>query len=260
MAPLISIITINYNNASGLEKTIRSIVSQSFTDIEYIVIDGNSTDGSKEVIAKYADNITYHVSERDKGVYNAMNKGIHKATGKYLLFINSGDELLNEKSIESVAAYLNDEDIVYFDLQLQETPTQTRIKTYPDSLVFSYFMLDSLPHPASFIQRTLFNTFGAYNESLKICSDWEFFITAICKHEVSYKHVAKVFSVFHLDGISSSSSNNELIANEKRQILEKEFPMFANLYDDIWNAYLAKANAAPARPPLHRRILNRLGF
>lgn len=260
MTPHLSIITINYNNAAGLEKTIRSIISQSYKNMEYIVIDGNSSDGSKDIINQYAGSITYHVSEPDTGVYNAMNKGIKKATGQYLLFINSGDELLNAQSIELVAADIHTHDIVYGDLQLQLSATQTRIKTYPDSLVFSYFMLDSLPHPASFIQRSLFDKLGYYNESLKIVSDWGFFLTAIFKHQVSYKHIPKVFSVFHLDGISSATANNNLIANEKRQILQTAFPMYANLYDELWEAHLLREKEAHARPPLYKRILRRLGL
>ena len=90
----ISIITINYNNKSGLEKTIESVLQQTYDNIEYLVIDGNSTDGSKDVIKKYKHRISYWVSEPDSGIYNAMNKGGTKATGDYLLFLNSGDVLL----------------------------------------------------------------------------------------------------------------------------------------------------------------------
>jgi glycosyltransferase involved in cell wall biosynthesis len=89
----LSIITINLNNASGLQKTFDSIFSQDFTAIEYIVIDGQSEDGSQELIKQYAGKINYCISEKDTGIYNAMNKGISKATGDYLLFLNSGDYL-----------------------------------------------------------------------------------------------------------------------------------------------------------------------
>ena len=91
----ISIITINYNNASGLEKTIRSVVEQIYNEYEYIIIDGASSDKSKEVIQEYQRYIDFWCSEKDSGIYNAMNKGIQKASGEYLLFLNSGDVLNN---------------------------------------------------------------------------------------------------------------------------------------------------------------------
>ncbi|MDR2910496.1 MAG: glycosyltransferase [Bacteroidales bacterium] len=91
----LSIITINLNNVAGLQKTIESVVKQTFTDYEYIVIDGGSTDGSADIIKQHANKITYWVSEPDKGIYNAMNKGIRVAKGEYCLFLNSGDWLIN---------------------------------------------------------------------------------------------------------------------------------------------------------------------
>ncbi|MEG1573526.1 MAG: glycosyltransferase family 2 protein, partial [Bacteroidales bacterium] len=111
----LSIITINLNDAAGIEKTLKSIwEKQSFRDFEHIVIDGGSKDGSVEVIKKYEKNLAYWISEPDKGIYNAMNKGIAKATGEYLLFINGGDWLADDVLAE-VFAIPFEEDIVYGD-------------------------------------------------------------------------------------------------------------------------------------------------
>ena len=107
----LSIITINYNNKEGLQKTITSVVSQTVKEFEWVVIDGGSTDGSKELIEKYTDHIDYYVSEPDKGIYNAMNKGIHASHGKYLQFLNSGDSLHDNDTIERVLPLLKDTDI-----------------------------------------------------------------------------------------------------------------------------------------------------
>ncbi|HMK06596.1 MAG TPA: glycosyltransferase, partial [Flavobacterium sp.] len=96
----ISIITINYNESEGLKKTIESVISQTFRDYEFIVIDGNSSDGSKDVIAQYNDKITYALSEPDSGIYNAMNKGIRAAKGDYVFFLNSGDRFLETHTLE----------------------------------------------------------------------------------------------------------------------------------------------------------------
>src|SRR6478735_1115877 len=109
----LSIITINYNNLQGLQKTIESVVSQSFKDFEYIIIDGGSTDGSKVLIEKYSESITYWVSEKDNGIYPAMNKGIQVANGEYLLFLNSGDWFYENTTLSMAIPMLRPFDIVY---------------------------------------------------------------------------------------------------------------------------------------------------
>ena len=218
---LISIITINYNSRKGLETTIASVLEQTYYPIEYIIIDGGSTDGSKAVIEKFEDRITYWVSESDKGIYHAMNKGINVAKGDYLLFLNSGDTFFSNESLSYYQPYLNPKNpiaIIYGNIQvMSNTPW---IKTYPDNLTFSYFIKDTLPHPASLIKRECFHDF-MYDETLKITSDWKFFMTGICKKNFSYKHINTVISTFYLDGISSS--NPILVQQERRQILIKEF-------------------------------------
>ena len=108
----ISIITINYNNASGLEKTIRSVVEQTYNEYEYIIIDGASLDKSKEVIQEYQRYIDFWCSEKDSGIYNAMNKGIQKASGEYLLFLNSGDVLNNSAVLADIHGFLDRKSVV----------------------------------------------------------------------------------------------------------------------------------------------------
>jgi glycosyltransferase involved in cell wall biosynthesis len=114
----LSIITVNYNNLEGLKKTIESVVSQTWQVFEYIVIDGGSTDGSAAYIEAQSVNIDYWVSEPDNGIYNAMNKGIKAATGEYLLFLNSGDDLTDLKALENNQIHLKEEDIIYFDINV----------------------------------------------------------------------------------------------------------------------------------------------
>ena len=110
----ISIITINYNEKVGFEKTIKSVLNQSYQDFEFIIIDGGSTDGSINVIEKYKDSISYWVSEPDKGVYNAMNKGIRASKGEFVIFMNGGDCFNNDLVLEEIAPMLNDEFDVYY--------------------------------------------------------------------------------------------------------------------------------------------------
>ena len=222
----ISIITVNLNKAIGLKNTFNSVFRQSAKGFEYIVIDGESTDGSKELIKKNANRLTYWLSEKDRGVYHAMNKGISKATGEYLIFLNSGDHFINENILETISTELDGTDIVYGDIFLIESSTKSWAGHYPSRLSFQHFVEGSLPHPASFIKRTVFDKVGLYDESLKIVADWKFFMDAICRFNVSYKHVDKTISVFYLDGLSSVAKNQALLQEEKRSVFIKDYPMF----------------------------------
>ena len=116
----LSIITINYNNLEGLKRTVESVVNQTWHEFEYIIIDGASNDGSAAYIESQSHHFDYWESEKDSGIYNAMNKGIKVATGEYLLFLNSGDHLFNDSVLEQNHQYLKIYDLVYFDLQIVE--------------------------------------------------------------------------------------------------------------------------------------------
>jgi len=221
----LSIITINKNNANGLERTIQSVINQTFKDFEYIIIDGASTDGSVEVIKKFADKIDYWVSEPDKGIYNAMNKGIEVAQGEYLLFLNSGDHLVNDTVLEEVFKLEFDEDIVYGDLLIDSS----WVKKYPKKLTLKYFIKDSLPHPASFIKKRLLIEYSGYNENFKIISDWYFWIKTLILDTRTYTHLDKTICVFYTNGISS---NNELIKKEKEIIFNSTL---SRIYPDYQN-------------------------
>jgi glycosyltransferase involved in cell wall biosynthesis len=167
----LSIITVNLNNAKGLLKTIKSVYTQTYEEFEYILIDGGSEDGSINMIEKYTDKITYFTSESDNGIYEAMNKGVKKAKGEYCLFLNSGDWLVNDSVLEEAFCVFPDNiDIVYGNINVDGL-----VKKYPGYLSFNYFLFDSLPHPASFIKKSLFNQYGGYDEGLGIVSDWKFF-------------------------------------------------------------------------------------
>ncbi len=219
MAPILSIITINYNNRLGLLKTMQSVVEQSYKNFEYLIIDGGSDDGSLEDILNYEHCLSFWCSEKDKGVYNAMNKGIVKATGEYLLFLNSGDLLLDNQTLSKIVPLLKDYSIIYGDL-IFRSDTKDILQTYPDSLDINYLFYYSLGHPASFIRRELFKE-RLYSEDLKIVSDWEFFFHKIILDKVSYKHINQVISVFDTSGVSS---NLEKCKKEQEEALKRVFP------------------------------------
>lgn len=230
--PKISIITINFNNKEGLERTILSVISQNFKDFEYIVIDGGSKDGSKEIIEKYNDQISYWVSEPDKGIYNAMNKGIAAAKGEYLLFLNSGDHFCEENSLETGVSYLGKEEIIYFNLKHIDN-ARTWVHEYPEYVNIFYFFENSLPHPGTFIKKNSFEKYGMYDENLKIVSDWKWFLVSICKNNATYRHINEVFTTFYYDGISSNVDNREKIKEESIKVYQSEFPIDLPYIEEI---------------------------
>jgi glycosyltransferase involved in cell wall biosynthesis len=238
--PKISIITVNLNNAAGLDKTILSVAKQNYSDLEYIIIDGGSTDDSNDVINRNGKVISYSISEKDKGIYNAMNKGIVKATGEYLLFLNSGDTLINENSLQRLTDQGKNADIIYGDIKMSEN-SKSREVIFPQSLSFKFFFINSLPHPCTLIRKELFNVIGYYREDFKIASDWAFFVLAICKYNCSYQHVNETIADFVLGGVSSTQLH--IIEIERNQIYRDFFSAFADDYKEMFKLEMELNNA-----------------
>jgi glycosyltransferase involved in cell wall biosynthesis len=213
----ISVVTINLNNKKGLERTIESVINQTFFDkIEYIVVDGKSTDGSVELIEKYKNSFSFIIIEKDKGIYNAMNKGIDAANGEYIIFLNSGDEFYESNVIEKCYHEL-DKDIVYGNLLVKDDEKkfikQPFIKKYPDSITAKYMENDSVPHNGSFIRLELLKR-EKYNEHFKIVSDWAFFYKKMLLDKCSYKHIDIIVSKFYLGGASSDERQIKIEKNQ----------------------------------------------
>lgn len=261
--PLISIITINFNNAAGLARTLSSVSEQKFTDFEHIVIDGASTDGSLDCIRRSENGLAHWVSEPDTGVYDAQNKGIGMACGRFLLFLNSGDHFCSADSLAAAILALGDEDIQYFDLVVRGAPgaagSSDWVKSYPDHIDFSYMAVDSLPHPATFIKASLFSQYGPYDQSLRICADWKHFTLWICKYNCSYKHHAQPLSVFYRDGLSENPRNREAVLAERRHVIRTEFPAFEKDLRDLVQARGATRALAAVRKSKVIRLLQKVG-
>lgn len=230
--PRVSIITINYNNTDGLQRTIESVKSQNYSDMEYIVVDGGSTDKSVDIIKENEAFINKWVSEEDKGIYNALNKGIKMATGDYLLFLNSGDHFYNSYVLINNEHHINTEDLIAFDIHVLGQGFN-QINRHPDQIRFSFLFEDTLAHQAVFFKRNLFRKVGLFDETLKIVADWNFFIHAIVLYNCTYKPVHEILSTYYLDGISSSAEGTYLRKKEREQILNEKFFLF---YDDYKNA------------------------
>lgn len=223
----LSIITINFNDHEGLDKTIQSVINQTYKDFEYIVIDGASTDGSVDVIKKYADRLTHWVSEPDTGIYNAMNKGTRLAQGEYCLYLNSGDFLAADDVLEKAFSHNFTEDIVS-GVCINFDEKHERLKVPPRNVTLFTFIEGSLPHPTSFIKRDLLNHLGGYNESYRIISDWCFFMDAMIVHQCSYRTLELVITRFNAYGISTTQGHME--HEKKREYLKRRFPRLLEDY------------------------------
>lgn len=212
-----SVITINYNNEDGLRKTIESVINQTYEEYEYIIIDGGSTDGSVDVIKQNAKKITYWISEKDHGIYNAMNKGVAQAHGKYCIFMNSGDCFHSPNVLSAVADY--QEDFICGKVYKGDSTIPFGHNKPTISLVD--LMRGSLPHQAMFIKRELLVK-HPYDESYKIVSDWKFCIQAIIIDNCSFRNIDIIIADYDTYGISTNS--NGLLPKEKKEILKELLP------------------------------------
>ena len=227
----LSIITINRNNASGLKKTIESVVSQSFKDFEYIVIDGASTDESVDIIKLYSDKISYWVSEPDTGIYNAMNKGIKLAKGEYTLMLNSGDYLVNDKVIQNIIPFLDDIDIVQGNTIIICSGKDKILKGYGKSdISFCEVYKGNFLHQATFAKKELFTKYGYFDENYKIGGDTVFFLKSLGFGNATFKYVDVSIAYFDTQGISSSHST---FWNKQRKIEDE-------MYDKLLSTRLLK--------------------
>lgn len=226
---MLSIITINRNNAIGLEKTMRSVAAQTCKEFEYIVIDGASTDGSVEMVKNLEAEFRHlkWVSEPDSGIYNAMNKGLRMASGDYIQILNSGDSLAAPDVMERMLSALEKADkpsMLYGNM----------VKCFPDGRRWvdksfegrEITMLDmytgTLNHDPTYIRRDLFEKYGYYDESLKIVSDWKWYLQAIVLGGEKQWYVDIDVTLFDMSGISET--NKDLDRAERKQVLEQLFP------------------------------------
>ena len=257
---ILSIITINRNNAAGLEKTMRSVASQSFGDFEYVVIDGASTDKSVEVIrsleTSFGGRLKW-ISEPDKGIYNAMNKGIGMASGDYLQFLNSGDCLAADDVVERMADALKKNEfpsILYGNL-LKDTPDGKvwRNKGFAGKpITFLGFYIGSLNHPSSYIKRSLFDKYGRYDESLKIVSDWKWFIQSIILGGEKPAYADIDVTLFDTSGISETNKTLNLV--ERKQVLNELFPASVLADYDSWFSSINQMRRLKRHPWAYRLV------
>jgi len=202
----LSIITINLNNKEGLEKTIKSVACQTFTDYEFIIIDGLSTDGSVELINEYQDKISYWVSEKDSGIYNAQNKGIKQANGEFLYFLNSGDALYEDSTLEKIFGDDPHDPFICGSFYMEvagrlELDTSYKYRDWHLAIyeLFSGFLC----HQAFFIHRSNFEKYGLYDESLRVVADWKLFFKGIAIEQLPVRYKDVFVVIYNMEGFST---------------------------------------------------------
>lgn len=242
ITPLLSIITVNLNNRAGLERTIQSVINQSFTDYEFLILDGGSVDGSKAVIDTFANAIHYWISESDRGIYHAMNKGIERATGLYCLFLNSGDLLVDKHALEQCFEKEQTADLVIGSCHVSKDGRIIHTSRPTDELTLQSFYGTTIPHQSTFIKRTLFDKLGPYNEAYTIHGDYDFWIRSVIVHHCSVAVINHVIADYNLEGISNSPAYQEQSRQEIHQILRQAFPERVLADYEFWKLKTAELN------------------
>ena len=236
----LTLITINYNNAAGLKKTLDSVAMQTYTDFEHIVVDGGSTDDSVRIIHEYEQSLTSNlsplashlkwISEHDTGVYNAMNKGIKMAQSEYLLFLNSGDYLINDSVLSRV--FNNDctADILCARCNVSNNGSVVWTSNPPEKITFGTLYTVGLAHQSTFIRRSLFNEIGCYDESFRYNADIAFWFQAIIENCATTQRIDVITTDYNLDGISSTENRSAKYIAEMDKILAP-YRLFTKDYD-----------------------------
>lgn len=223
----LSIVTINYNNIEGLSKTIESVINQDFQDFEWIIIDGGSTDGSVDLIKENEHRISYWVSEKDNGIYNAMNKGIKNVTGEFCQFLNSGDSFIDNHVLSSVIPLLSDSDVYYGQQWCVKDGIVIEKRTYPEVMNLSYLFKAPLGHQASFF-RTRCIKDNPYREKYTISADRAFYLE-LYKKDCKFEYLNLPIVFFDTEGIGSSPKT---IEERRRQ--------FSSIKDELYSAQVSK--------------------
>lgn len=219
----ISIITVCYNSEETIENCIKSVLSQTYPDIEYIVIDGASTDSTVDIIEKHRDDLAFFISEPDKGMYDAMNKAIKLATGDWLFFLNSDDKFMQQNSVDRAVKELIgfDGDILLSDIFLDHeinADIHNRVLSYKNFSIMTMYYI-GLYQQAMFFKRELFEKFGGFDENYKIISDIDWIYKNHKKLKIKY--VPQVYCNFLIGGRSSNESFEELNTREHKILEEK---------------------------------------
>ena len=222
----VSIITITYNSAETIEDTIQSVLSQDYSDIEYIIVDGASKDGTLEIIERYRNSISTVISERDKGIYDAMNKGVALATGDVIGILNSDDFYADATVISDIVKTMQGaaSDACYADLVYVDRNETNRIIRSWKSGDYrkGHFLRGWMPpHPTFFVKRSIYEMYGSYALNLRSAADYELMLRFIHKHTISLSYLPRVITKMRTGGQSNVSLKNRWRANREDRLAWK---------------------------------------
>lgn len=218
---MISIITATYNSAATVGSTIESVLAQTYKDIEYIVVDGSSTDGTMDIVKAYEQQFKgrmHYVSEPDRGIYDAMNKGIGMATGDIVGILNSDDHYTTDDVLEAVVQEINGYDAVYADVHFVRHDRPERVVRYYSSAMFRPFWLrfGFMPaHPSFYVRKDIYNKVGTYSLDYKIAADFDMMVRMFHKHHIKAKYIKKDFITMLTGGTSTKNIHNRLLITKE---------------------------------------------
>ncbi|MCQ2520948.1 MAG: glycosyltransferase [Lachnospiraceae bacterium] len=220
MNPKITIVTISYNCSNSIERTISSVINQNYDNIEYVVIDGASTDDTINRIKKFETFIDVFISEPDKGISDAFNKGIKKSSGDLIMFLNAGDYLISEDSLEQVAGEWAEErpDVIFYNVCRGNDLFISAKNTYND--IDRIWRQGQIPHQGAFTRREVFERIGYFDTQYKIRMDFDFWMRCV-KRNLSYKFVPRVISDYEIGGTSMQVNNAKKFYKEGFEIRKK---------------------------------------
>lgn len=248
----ISLITVSWNNAGVIRTCLDSVAGQDHPDMEYIVIDGASTDGTQDIVRSYGDLVDYFVSESDKGIYDAMNKGVALATGEVIGLINSDDMLAHEGVLSRVAKEFEEKDceaifgdVVYVD----PTDLEKTVRYYPGKGFRPSMMKQGNmpPHPSFYVKKELYEKFGLYDTKFRITADFELMVRMFLNGGISYSYIPEVLVKMRTGGASTSGLGSLLKINQEMLVSLQQNGIRSN-YFQLYSRYFSKIFQLISKP------------
>jgi glycosyltransferase involved in cell wall biosynthesis len=219
----LTIVTICLNEEKTILGTIQSVLEQTFSDYEYIIIDGGSVDGTMQIIRQFEHKLQKFISEPDKGLFDAMNKSLEYASGEYVIFLNSGDRFASNDILAKIFNSILNYDLIFGDVIFSYPSGLKLRRKSPSKLSKAYFYIDSLNHQTVFMKRTLLLKAAPFDVSFKIIGDYDLILKCIYHLDCTYKHIPLPISIFDLGGISSEKKYYELQKEERQNCLKRYF-------------------------------------
>tara|TARA_E500000178_G_scaffold327737_1_gene357085 strand:+ start:491 stop:1243 length:753 start_codon:yes stop_codon:yes gene_type:complete len=232
----VSIITVSLNSEKTIEKTINSVISQDHKNIEYIIIDGGSKDNTLKIVNKYKSSITKIISEKDKGIYDGINKGIQIATGDIISLIHSNDIFVDTNvisKIDNIFKNNTDFDIILANLAFKKNLNEERITRYYSAKNFKPWMLRigfSPPHSSAFFRSEVFKQVGLYQTNFKIAGDFEYFVRCFLKYKLKFNYLNECLVYMSTGGTSGKNMLSYLISSKEINQSLKSNKIYSNIF------------------------------